>query len=173
MATPNVATTMDKLKKFLVTGNNSSECYGAHIIRDILEWYQTYERCHHKGQGEEVPTITEPIDVLLDSSMIPKLVEEGKAESIIDTLRSYSQLACVDKEALVLCLAVASKQSDHKKLVTDAHSAVREVCTNTYLFFLFIHFSKMISKKSGHSGKIAIKQLISKKSGHSGKIAIK
>ncbi|KAK8383893.1 hypothetical protein O3P69_015974 [Scylla paramamosain] len=153
MATPNEAdVTLGRLKKFLVTGNNSSECYGVHIIRDVVNWYQGFERSQHKGQGMQLPKTTDPIEMLLDSSVIPKLVEEGKADTIIDTLRSYNQLSCVDKEALVLCLAVASKQSDQKKLVTDAHSAVRELCTNTHLFFLFIHFSKMISKKSGHSG---------------------
>lgn len=50
-------------------------------------------------------------------------------------------------------MAVASKQSDQKKLVTDAHSAVRELCTNTHLFFLFIHISKMIARINGYSGR--------------------
>lgn len=72
-----------------------------HIIRDVVSWYQGFERCHHKGQGLQYPKTTKPIEVLLDSSVIPKLVEEGKAETIIDTLRSYNQLSCVDKEALV------------------------------------------------------------------------
>ncbi|KAK8725976.1 hypothetical protein OTU49_010584, partial [Cherax quadricarinatus] len=94
-----------------------------------------------------------PGDTLITcTSIIPKLVEEGKADLIIDTLRTYNLLPYVDKEALVLCLAVASKQSGQTKLVTDAHSAVRELCTDSHLFFLFIQLSKMISKQAGHTG---------------------
>ena len=72
-----------------------------HIIRDVVSWYHGYERCHHKEKGGNFPDITKPIEVLMETSVIPKLVEEGKADTIIDTLRTYSHLSCVDKEALV------------------------------------------------------------------------
>ncbi|XP_069157260.1 RNA-binding protein RO60 [Procambarus clarkii] len=153
-----------KLKQLLVTGSNNVAWNGSHLVRHLVDWFLRNEREHHSklnlpesppGEDGSKPRLraTNPGDTLINcTSIIPKLVEEGKAEVIIDTLRAYSQLPYVDKEALVLCLAVASKQSDQKKLVTDAHSAVRELCTNTHLFFLFIQISKMISKQAGHSG---------------------
>lgn len=151
MATPN-SEPMGRLKKFLVMGNNPTERYGVHMIRDVINWYQGFERSCRKGQEVVLTNITKPLEALLEASVIPTMVKEGKAEAIMDTLRTYSQLSYVDKEALVLCLAVASKQSDQKKLVTDAHSAVRELCTDTHLFFLFIHISKMIARINGYSG---------------------
>ncbi|KAK7082987.1 hypothetical protein SK128_010215 [Halocaridina rubra] len=147
-------------KQLLVTGSNHVAWSGDHLVRFLVDWYQRNEREHHSNQrppstGDRTPKLSAacPTECLLNSTaIIPKLISEGKADIIIDTLRAYGQLPYVDKEALVLCLAVASKQSDQKKLVTDAHSAVRELCTSTHLFFLFIQISKMISKKSGHSG---------------------
>lgn len=161
MAADNSSSLLE-LKQLLVTGTNNAAWSGNHLVRHLVDWYQRNER-----ENRNNPALTEtapedesarirtsnPCDSLIYSTaVIPKLVSEGKADIIIDTLRSYSQLPYVDKEALVMCLAVASKQAEHKKLVTDAHSAVRELCTNTHLFFLFIQISKMISKKSGHSG---------------------
>lgn len=148
-----------EFKQLLVTGSNHAAWSGDHLVRFLVDWYQRNEREIHSNQrpppaGDKVNRLTiNPSEYLLNStSIIPKLVSEGKADVIIDTLRAYNQLPYVDKEAVVLCLAVASKQSDQKKLVTDAHSAVRELCTSTHLFFLFIQLSKMISKKSGHTG---------------------
>ncbi|KAG7166290.1 60 kDa SS-A/Ro ribonucleoprotein-like, partial [Homarus americanus] len=136
-----------------------------HLVRHLVDWFQRSERQRHSKSNSTPQSpppdddsksrlrASNPGDTLINcTSVIPKLVEEGKAEVILDTLRAYNQLPYVDKEALVLCLAVVSKQSDQKKLVTDAHSSVRELCTNTHLFFLFIQISKMISKQTGHSG---------------------
>ncbi|XP_068217190.1 RNA-binding protein Ro60-like [Palaemon carinicauda] len=148
-----------ELKQLLVTGSNHAAWSGDHLVRFLVDWYQRNEREVHCNTvppppAERFPKMSfSPSESLLNStSIIPKLVSEGKADIIIDTLRAYSQLPYVDKEAVVLCLAVASKQGDQKKLVTDAHSAVRELCRSTHLFFLFIQISKMISKKSGHTG---------------------
>ncbi|XP_042227144.1 60 kDa SS-A/Ro ribonucleoprotein-like [Homarus americanus] len=154
-----------KLKQLLVTGSDSVAWNGSHLVRHLVDWFQRSERQRHSKSNSTPQSpppdddsksrlrASNPGDTLINcTSVIPKLVEEGKAEVILDTLRAYNQLPYVDKEALVLCLAVVSKQSDQKKLVTDAHSSVRELCTNTHLFFLFIQISKMISKQTGHSG---------------------
>ncbi|XP_071541187.1 RNA-binding protein RO60-like isoform X2 [Panulirus ornatus] len=163
MAADNDAS-LAKLKQLLVTGSNNVAWNGSHLVRQLVDWFQRDERERHSKLHPVQPPSNEdgsgprlrdagPCDSLIScTSVIPKLVEEGKAEVVMDTLRAYSQLPYVDKEALVLCLAVASKQSDQKKLVMDAHSAVRELCTSTHLFFLFIQISKMISKQTGHSG---------------------
>lgn len=81
--------------------------------------------------------------------------EASDISNCIQTKGGYTYTYFSPCHKQVMCLAVASKQAEHKKLVTDAHSAVRELCTSTHLFFLFIQISKMISKKSGHSGKIS------------------
>lgn len=82
-----------------------------HLVRHLVDWYQRNER-----ENRNNPALTEtapedesarirtsnPCDSLIYSTaVIPKLVSEGKADIIIDTLRSYSQLPYVDKEALV------------------------------------------------------------------------
>ncbi|KAK3881071.1 hypothetical protein Pcinc_014468 [Petrolisthes cinctipes] len=157
--------TVAGLKQILITASNTGTCYGDHLARHLVDWFQFGEHQLYKKQQQQqqsdssqhIPDTTlktaSPVDILLASTaVIPRLVEQGKADEILDTLRTYSQLPYVDKEVLVLCLAVTAKQTEQKKLVTDAHSAVRELCTNTHLFFLFIQFSKMIAKKDGHCG---------------------
>ena len=109
--------------------------FAVHIIRDVVNWYQGFERSQHKGQGMQLPKTTDPIEMLLDSSVIPKLVEEGKADTIIDTLRSYNQLSCVDKEALVrifLCVCVSLLR--RKSISLPAHG----------MLLTFINFASTI-----------------------------
>ncbi|XP_042863966.1 uncharacterized protein LOC122248177 [Penaeus japonicus] len=124
------SSSLSELKQLLVTGTNNAAWSGNHLVRHLVDWYQRNER-----ENRNNPALTDalpddesarirtcnPCDSLIYSTaVIPKLVSEGKADIIIDTLRSYSQLPYVDKEALVMCLAVASKQAEHKKLVTRA-----------------------------------------------------
>lgn len=86
------------------------------MLRHLVEWYQCSERQSHKKASrptEEVSSesaappsgqkgTTNPCEILIRcTSVIPKLVEEGKADAIVDTLRAYNQLPYVDKEALV------------------------------------------------------------------------
>lgn len=75
------------------------------MIRDVINWYQGFERSCRKNQQVVLTNITKPLEALLEASVIPTMVKEGKAEAIMDTLRTYSQLSYVDKEALVRHLA--------------------------------------------------------------------
>lgn len=71
------------------------------MIRDIVNWYHYFERSCHKPQDKMPPNITKPMEVLLESSVVPEVVKEGKADAVVDILRSYNKLPYVNKEALV------------------------------------------------------------------------
>lgn len=81
-----------------------------------MDWFQFREHQLHKRQEQQqhqqsdssqpYPESTlkavSPVETLLASTaVIPRLVELGKTDEIIDILRTYSQLPYVDKEVLV------------------------------------------------------------------------
>ena len=79
-----------------------------HLVRFLVDWYQRNERETHSSMVPPPPPeglpkfCISPSESLINSTaIIPKLVSEGKADIIIDTLRAYSQLPYVDKEAVV------------------------------------------------------------------------
>ncbi|XP_076031788.1 uncharacterized protein LOC143019700 [Oratosquilla oratoria] len=151
------------LKRLLITGSNSKLYSGGHVIHTMIEWYNANEKRKFIDRSSEKETpetrqkdalrSVDPSKALLDlANMVPILISEGKGDLVLETLKEYAKLQYFDKEALVLCLVVAAKQPDQKNLVTKCYSLVKELCPTTYMFFLFIQLSEIISKANDKTG---------------------